>query len=209
MKRSIMVGALLLVATSGSALAARDHGCRDDRYLKTCDGRHYVPTRRGGPDRFELPVRGHARHARGWRHRVIVTRHGARYRRSYEFARSEPRRAARMVVERGAYDRGEIVPHPAGCPRRLFCGCGTAVHIFGAPIRSLWLAANWFRFPSAAPGPGMVAVRRHHVFAIDDYRNGRALAYDPNSGHGLTRRHWVSLAGYRIVNPHGARVSGL
>src|SRR5262245_13468351 len=57
-----------------------------------------------------------------------------------------------------------IVLHPQGCPRRLFCGCGAAVRIFGAPIRSLWLAANWFRFPRTAPAAGMVAVRRHHVF---------------------------------------------
>lgn len=98
----------------------------------------------------------------------------------------------------------QIVAHPAGCPRSLFCGCGTAVHIFGSPIRSLWLAANWLKFPRAAPGPGMVAARHGHVFAIEkDLGNGMVLAYDPNSGRGLTRIHVVSLRGYSVVNPHG------
>src|SRR5688500_3899780 len=48
-----------------------------------------------------------------------------------------------------------IVSHPLGCPSRAFCGCGAAVRVFGAPIRSLWLAANWFKFPRAAPAAGM------------------------------------------------------
>lgn len=94
-------------------------------------------------------------------------------------------------------------PHPAGCPHVAFCGCGTAVKVFGAPIRSLWLAWNWMRFPPAEPGPGMVAVRRHHVFAILEYRAGLALAYDPNSGGHKTRIHWVSLNGYSVRNPRG------
>lgn len=50
-----------------------------------------------------------------------------------------------------------ILPHPSGCPRRAFCGCGAAVEVFGRPIRSLWLAARWLDFPRAAPAPGMVA----------------------------------------------------
>lgn len=112
-------------------------------------------------------------------------------------------RASAVLPFRGGHAAGEIVAHPSGCPSTAFCGCGTAVEIFGAPIRSLWLAANWFRFPRAEPGPGMVAVRRHHVFAIREYRDGRALAYDPNSGGHLTRVHWVSLRGYTVVNPRG------
>lgn len=95
-----------------------------------------------------------------------------------------------------------VVEHPSGCPRSSFCGCGTAVHIFGAPIRALWLAASWFRFPRTQAAPGMVAVRRHHVFAIEQVLGrGRVLAYDPNSGRHLTRVHEVSLAGYTVVNP--------
>lgn len=113
---------------------------------------------------------------------------------------------ARALVSGGAVGGlgAQIVAHPTGCPRRLFCGCGVAVHVFGAPIRSLWLATSWLRFPSAPPGPGMVAARAHHVFAIvQNLGGGRVLAYDPNSGRGLTRIHARSLAGYRVVNPRG------
>lgn len=109
----------------------------------------------------------------------------------------------------------EIVAHPAGCPRVAFCGCGVARYVFGridGAMRSLWLAASWLKFPRAEPAPGMVAVHRggHHVLAIIAYLGGgRALAYDPNSGGHLTRRHVVSLAAYRVVDPHGgARRNG-
>lgn len=129
-------------------------------------------------------------------------------RQSHYKARGSTKRRAYVGAPRSAkheswHGSGQIVAHPAGCPHIAFCGCGTAVRIFGAPIRSLWLAANWFRFPPAEPGPGMVAVRRHHVFAILAYQDGLALAYDPNSGRHLTRIHWRSLAGYSIRNPRG------
>ena len=85
--------------------------------------------------------------------------------------------------------------HPAGCPSRAFCGCGAAVRVFGAPIRSLWLAANWFKFPRAAPSAGMVAVRRHHVFVLEAYLGGDTWqVYDANSGRHQTRIHARSIA---------------
>lgn len=97
-----------------------------------------------------------------------------------------------------------ILPHPPGCPRRAFCGCGAAVEVFGKPIRSLWLAANWLAFPRAAPAPGMVAARRGHVFVIRQVLGGgKVLAYDANSGNRRTRLHVRSLAGFVVVNPHG------
>lgn len=100
----------------------------------------------------------------------------------------------------------QILPHPNGCPARAFCGCGASIEVFGRSIRELWLAANWFRFPATAPAAGMVAVRRHHVFVIREVRgNGMVLAYDANSGRHQTRLHVRSLAGYRVVNPHGSR----
>jgi hypothetical protein len=100
---------------------------------------------------------------------------------------------------------GRILPHPAGCPRRAFCGCGAAVEVFGKPVRSLWLAANWLRFPRAAPAPGMVAARRGHVFVIKRVLGGgRVLAYDANSGGQKTRLHVRSLAGFVVVDPSGA-----
>ena len=103
-----------------------------------------------------------------------------------------------------------IVPNPLGCPSRAFCGCGTALHIFGKNIRAAWLARWWFRFPAAAPGPGKVAVRRHHVFAIlRDLGGGRVLAYDPNSGGHKTRIHVRSLRGYSVRDPGVKRVAGL
>ncbi len=106
---------------------------------------------------------------------------------------------APVRVERVA---AQIVAHPAGCPARAFCGCGAALEVFGRNIRELWLAANWFKFPRAEPAPGMVAVRRHHVFVIREVRApGLVLAYDPNSGRGLTRIHLRSLRGYVVVNP--------
>jgi len=100
-----------------------------------------------------------------------------------------------------------LVSHPAGCPARAFCGCGAAVRIFGKPVRDLWLAANWFKFPRTAPAPGTVAVRRHHVFVLEQHLGGNTwLAYDANSGRHATRIHPRSIAGYTIVNPRGVAV---
>lgn len=102
------------------------------------------------------------------------------------------------------YGEEHVVSHPDGCPHYAFCGCGVSVKIFGHPIRSLFLAANWFKFPRATPAPGMVAVRNHHVMAILAVdANGNATVYDPNSGGHRTRIHTRSLAGYRVVNPNG------
>lgn len=99
-----------------------------------------------------------------------------------------------------------VVAHPAGCPARAFCGCGAAVRVFGSPIRSLWLAANWLRFPRTAPAPGMVAARRGHVFVLEQHLAGNVWqVYDANSGGRKTRIHARSIAGYSIVNPHAAR----
>ena len=97
---------------------------------------------------------------------------------------------------------GSVVSHPSGCPSRSFCGCGAAVEVFGRPVRDLWLAANWFRFPRTLPAPGMAAVRRHHVMVLEaDLGNGLWRVYDANSGGRLTRVHARSIAGYTIVNP--------
>jgi hypothetical protein len=103
------------------------------------------------------------------------------------------------VMAEGA---GRIVSHPSGCPSRAFCGCGAAVRVFGRPVRSLWLAANWFRFPRTSPAPGTVAVRRHHVFVLERQISGSTwLVYDANSGGRRTRVHPRSIAGFVIVDP--------
>lgn len=100
-----------------------------------------------------------------------------------------------------------ILPHPAGCPRRAFCGCGAALERFGHHVRSLWLARNWLRFPRVPRGseaPGHAAARRGHVFIIKAVLgNGRVMAYDANSGGRQTRLHVRSLAGFTVVDPSG------
>lgn len=120
--------------------------------------------------------------------------------------RGAPARGTYAAIA-GTYAGGEVVAHPAGCPRTAFCGCGVAQRVFGqidGAMRALWLAANWFKFPRAAPAAGMVAVRNHHVFAIERVIGpGLVVAYDPNSGGRKTRVHVRSLAGYRVVNPRG------
>ncbi len=106
--------------------------------------------------------------------------------------------------------RGQIVSHPSGCPSRAFCGCGVSVKVFGHPVRDLFLASNWFKFPHASPAPGMVAVRNHHVMYIQSVdANGNAVVYDPNSGGHQTRIHMRSLSGYSVRNPHGGRYASM
>lgn len=95
-----------------------------------------------------------------------------------------------------------IVAHPDGCPHIAFCGCGASVRVFGHPVRELWLASNWYKYPRTSPAPGMVAVRAHHVFVLEaDLGGGVWEVYDANSGGHATRIHGRSLAGYTVVNP--------
>jgi hypothetical protein len=110
-----------------------------------------------------------------------------------------------LVSQARAHVAAQIVAHPSGCPRTAFCGCGAAVRVFGRAVRELWLAANWFKFPRAAPAAGMVAVRRHHVMVLEaDLGGGVWSVFDANSGKHLTRIHSRSIAGFTIVNPRGA-----
>lgn len=133
------------------------------------------------------------------------------YRSAYVQRYTNSRRSARATrsnyrATRYASGAG-IISHPAGCPRRAFCGCGASIEVFGRPIRSLFLAANWLRFPAASPGPGMVAARRGHVMVIRQYLgNNTALVYDANSGGGRTRVHVRSLAGFSVRNPRAGSV---
>ncbi len=117
---------------------------------------------------------------------------------------SGPSSSLRQRSHHGAAlaDLGAIQPHPPGCPGRAFCGCGASVRIFGHSVRSLWLAAAWYRFPRSAPAPGTVAVRRHHVMVLEaDMGGGIWRVYDANSGGHATRVHARSIAGYTIVSP--------
>lgn len=114
-------------------------------------------------------------------------------------------RHSRPVASNARYASSEVIGgRPAGCPR-AFCGCGASLHLFGRIIPSLNLAANWFRFPRAAPAPKMAAVRRHHVFVLEQHISGNIwLAFDANGGGHATWLHARSIAGYVIVNPSGA-----
>lgn len=100
----------------------------------------------------------------------------------------------------------QVQPHPRGCPRVAFCGCGASVHLFGKPVRELYLARNWFRFPRTSPGHNTVAVRRGHVFVLKEQVRGDVwLVWDANSGGRKTRLHHRSIRGFTIVDPHGGR----
>lgn len=123
-----------------------------------------------------------------------------------QIRKKHERRFRSRVADYSGHAEPQLLPHPSGCPARAFCGCGASVEVFGHSVRELWLASNWFRFPRAAPAPGMVAVRRHHVFVIREVRDDNmVLAYDANSGGRQTRIHLRSLAGYTVVNPRGSR----
>lgn len=94
---------------------------------------------------------------------------------------------------------------PIQCPHR-YCGCDLAIEVFGKADPSLFAAAAWFRFPRAAPAPGMVAVRKHHVMRLIEPVGNHWRVRDPNSGGGLTREHVRSLSGFTIVNPNRAGI---
>jgi len=98
---------------------------------------------------------------------------------------------------------GEIVSHPAGCPRSLFCGCGVSVRVFGHPVPSLFQAKAWKRFRRTTPHAGAVVIfGSYHVAYIEQsYGDGTALLYDPNSGGGATRLHRRSITGLTVVDP--------
>lgn len=108
---------------------------------------------------------------------------------------------------RYANGSGQIVQHPAGCPARLFCGCGASIEAFGRSVRDLWLVSNWYRFPRTAPAAGMAVLwGTRHVAIIRQYNgDGTAVLYDANSGKGLTRVHRVRIAGLAVVDPHPGR----
>jgi hypothetical protein len=90
---------------------------------------------------------------------------------------------------------------PSGCPH-AFCGCEASLFKFGRIIPQLNLAANWRRFPRAAPASGMAAVRSGHVMILQQHVAGDVwYVHDGNSGGHVTREHARSIAGYTIVNP--------
>lgn len=95
-----------------------------------------------------------------------------------------------------------MLPHPDGCPHRLFCGCGAALDVFGKHVRHLWLAANWYSYPRSPPGYNTVGVRPHHVLVLKHHVSGTIwMVNDYNSGGHLSRYHAVDISRYTIVSP--------
>jgi hypothetical protein len=142
---------------------------------------------------------------------IIAERSARKVRTSgFKQIRKRHERERRSPTRQASRGEVQLLPHPVGCPSRAFCGCGASIEVFGRSIRELWLAAAWFKFPRAEPAPGMVAVRRHHVFVIREVRApGLVLAYDANSGGRRTRLHLRSLAGFTVVNPRGSRYAAI
>ena len=138
-------------------------------------------------------------------HKVFASRQHREMARYVEITRPEPSRRVYDGNDNRAQYAEQVIPHPAGCAWRAFCGCGASVEIFGHPVRELYLAANWRKFPSASPAPGMAAWRNGHVFIIRSVNgDGTVVAIDHNSGGHLSRIHTVSLRGMHVVNPRGA-----
>ena len=107
-------------------------------------------------------------------------------------ADARPRHHARTFTT----DSTQYLPHPAGCPRYAFCGCGARKDLGLSDVR-LNLAWNWTKYYH---GPTPVAVWRHHIAIIERWTGpNTAILRDYNSGGGLSRRHERSLAGARIV----------
>lgn len=169
-----LIVALLLCLFAADAAQARHH--HDDRR------QHRAWTAPAHSKLHRATERGYA--------------HLHRYRQHYASRRHHGGAVAQVAAV-------QELAHPSGCPSSNFCGCGASIEVFGHSVRDLWLAANWFRFPSVQAAPGMVAVRSHHVMVIRSVVGpGVALVYDANSGHHRTQVHTVSLAGYSIRNPH-------
>jgi len=116
-----------------------------------------------------------------------------------------PARADVNVVDAN----GNVVGgRPSGCPSE-FCGCEASLYVFGEIRRELNLASAWMRkFPRTQAAAGMAAVRNHHVMILMRQVDGKDwLVHDGNSGGRKTREHVRSIAGYVIVDPHGARAA--
>lgn len=89
-----------------------------------------------------------------------------------------------------AVARPHIAHRPPACPPRAWCGCYLA-HYLGIPDRALWLARNWARVGSPAPGPapGVIAVWRHHVGVVTSVAGpGRIVLLSGNDGRAVRER---------------------
>ena len=131
---------------------------------------------------------------------------GASRGREGHFRHHKTARAGLTVL--GASEGVVYLPHPPGCPYRLFCACGGSYRVFGRSIRSLWPVSAWYRFPRAAPAPGRAALRPGHMFILERQVAGDIWTVsDYNSGGHLSRLHEQSIRGFTIVDPLAGKVA--
>lgn len=116
----------------------------------------------------------------------------------------EIRTTARARVRTASIEGVRMVPHPAGCPWRLFCACGLAKYWDLGP--GLNAVSTWPKVFARASGPsvGVAAVRndRHHVMGIIGGGPGAWQVVDFNSGRHQSRIYTTaSFSGYFFVDP--------
>lgn len=196
-----VIGLLLLVVNSAEARQKRYVAHPDCNVLWPCEG--VAPHPRGEKIAKQVGF-GAAIKYYTPRETVRPTRHVRHRARAETVRRVVQPRPTIAPVQTSYRSNTTMLPHPEGCPRSLFCGCGAAMEVFGRPIRSLWLARNWYGFPASDPSPGKVAVRPHHVFTLKSHVSGDLwLVADHNSGGRKSRLHVRSIRGYSIRDPHG------
>jgi len=135
-----------------------------------------------------------ARHYHGLHH----YRHHAQHHRHYFYDHPRHYRYASRHRHRG----GKVVsylPHPSGCPRVAFCGCGAYKAITGQVVpRGTWALANYW--PGHYHGSTPVAWWRGHVAVVRQFLgNGMALVEDYNSGGHQSRLHVRDIRHARIL----------
>lgn len=204
--RTLIAGVMLVLSFGFASAAPYNNGWNHDKAYPNYRQNGQAQRHAAVPQRRAQRGRSTAR---------VVARRPAPQQRQTIQARLSPAiaqqpiaQAARTVIATTGRIAAQILPHPAGCPKRLFCGCGAALKVFGstrpAGKGNLWHTSGWLRMPRTAPAAGMAAVNSRHVFVIEQVLgNGMVVAYDANSGGGKTRRHVRSLAGFVVVNPHG------
>jgi hypothetical protein len=116
-----------------------------------------------------------------------------------------------------SYHRGRAVESQSSAYRRSYsgnldascrsaarmggpCGCWAAEHFFGSPVRNLWLARNWLRFPHTMAAAGTAAVwpNHHHVAPVVAVNGNGTVTVADSWG-----THAVRMAGLTFVSPHG------
>ena len=118
--------------------------------------------------------------------------------------KAETRTTNRARVSVAGVDGVRMVPHPAGCPHRLFCACGLAQYWgLGGGLNAV---RTWPKVFARAFGPsvGIAAVRndRHHVMGIIGGGPGAWEVVDFNSGGHQSRIYTTAgFSGYFFVDP--------